>query len=103
MSYNTIRINELAKELNISNKELIAKLEKISIVGKTHSSTLTLDQVKKIKEFIANGDKVAKPQKPKAFIVKKSKEVEKVEKPEVSDKKEVVKNEQKPESNSTSV
>ena len=73
MSYNTIRINELAKELNISNKELIAKLEKISIVGKTHSSTLTLDQVKKIKDFIANGDKVVKPQKPKAFIVKKSK------------------------------
>ena len=103
MSYNTIRINELAKELNISNKELIAKLEKISIVGKTHSSTLTLDQVKKIKEFIANGDKVVKPQKPKAFIVKKSKEVEKVEKPEVSDNKEEVKKEQKPESNSTEV
>ena len=95
MSYNTIRINELAKELNISNKELIAKLEKISIVGKTHSSTLTLDQVKKIKDFIANGDKVVKPQKPKAFIVKKSKEVEKVEKVEATEKKAEPKDEQK--------
>jgi len=79
MSYETKRINELAKELNLSNKDLLAKLEKISIVGKTHSSTLTPEQVKKIKEYITNGEKIVKPQKPKAFIVKKSKEVEKVE------------------------
>ena len=79
MSYETIRINELAKELNITNKELLDKLAKISIVGKTHSSTLTLDQVRKIKDFIAGGEKISKPSKPKAFIVKKSKEVEKVE------------------------
>ncbi len=86
MSYETIRINELAKELNLTNKELIEKLAKISIVGKTHSSTLTPDQVKRIKEFIANGEKTVKPQKPKAFIVKKSKEVEKVE-PKQEEKK----------------
>ncbi len=79
MSYDTIRINELAKELNLSNKELLEKLAKISIVGKTHSSTLTPEQVKKIKDFIAGGEVVQKPAKPKAFIVKKSKEVEKVE------------------------
>ncbi len=86
MSYETIRINELAKELNLTNKELIEKLSKISIVGKTHSSTLTPDQVRRIKEFIANGEKEVKPQKPKAFIVKKSKEVEKVE-PKQEEKK----------------
>ena len=79
MSYETIRINELAKELNLSNKDLLEKLAKISIVGKTHSSTLTPEQVKKVKEFIENGEKVSKPSKPKAFIVKKSKEIEKVE------------------------
>ena len=79
MSYETIRINELAKEMNLSNKDLLDKLAKIQIVGKTHSSTLTLDQVKKLKDFIENGEKISKPSKPKAFIVKKSKEVEKVE------------------------
>ena len=79
MSYETIRINELAKEMNISNKDLLDKLAKIQIVGKTHSSTLTPEQVKKLKDFIANGEKIVKPSKPKAFIVKKSKEVEKVE------------------------
>ena len=64
MSYDTMRVNELAKELNISNKELLDKLAKISIVGKTHSSTLTSDQVRKIKDFIANGEKISKPSKP---------------------------------------
>ena len=91
MSYDTMRVNELAKELNISNKELLDKLAKISIVGKTHSSTLTSDQVRKIKDFIANGEKISKPSKPKAFIVKKSKEVEKVE-----PKEEVVEEKAKP-------
>ncbi len=93
MSYETIRINELAKELNLTNKELIEKLSKISIVGKTHSSTLTPDQVRRIKEFIANGEKEVKPQKPKAFIVKKSKEVEKVVSPkeEIKAKVETIK------------
>ena len=83
MSYNTIRINELAKELKITNKELLEKLAKINIVGKTHSSTLTPEQVKKLKDFIANGEKAVKPSKPKAFIVKKSKEVSvsEIEKP----------------------
>ena len=91
MSYETIRINELAKELNLSNKDLLDKLAKISIVGKTHSSTLTPEQVKKIKDFIANGETIAKPAKPKAFIVKKSKEVEKVEikEPEKTEEKKV--------------
>ena len=89
MSYETIRINELAKEMNISNKDLLDKLAKISIVGKTHSSTLTPEQVRKIKDFIAQGENTAKPAKPKAFIVKKSKEVEKVE-PKEELKKEVI-------------
>ena len=48
MSLNTpIRINELAKELKMTNKEVIEKLEAISITGKTHSSTLTPDQVRR--------------------------------------------------------
>ena len=91
MSYETIRINELAKELNISNKDLLDKLAKIQIVGKTHSSTLTPDQVRKLKDFIADGEKVVKPSKPKAFIVKKSKEVEKVEPKEEAPAKEETK------------
>ena len=55
MSFDTIRINELAKELKMTSKEVIEKLAQISITGKTHSSTLTVDQVKRLKDFINAG------------------------------------------------
>ena len=55
MSFETIRINELAKELGLTSKEVIEKFAQISVTGKTHSSTVTLDQVKRLKEFIASG------------------------------------------------
>ena len=75
MSFETIRINELAKELGLTSKEVIEKLARISITGKTHSSTLTLDQVKRLKEFISSGE-VKEAKKPKAFVVKKAKNTE---------------------------
>ena len=75
MSYETIRISELAKELGKSSKEILEKLEKIGITAKTHSSTLTPDQIKRLKDFIATGEIKAKP---KAFVVKKAKVEEQV-------------------------
>lgn len=75
MSFETIRINELAKELKLTSKEVIEKLAQISITGKTHSSTLTVDQVRRLKDFI-NAGSVKEVKKPKAFIVKKAKNVE---------------------------
>lgn len=72
MSFETKRINELAKELKLTSKEVIEKLEKISITGKTHSSTLTPDQVRRLTDFIKGGSE-SSVKKPKAFIVKKSK------------------------------
>ena len=81
MSFDTIRINELAKELGLTSKEVIEKFSQISITGKTHSSSVTLDQVERLKEFINNGEiKVVK--KPKVFVVKKSKIAETDKKPE---------------------
>ena len=72
MSFDTIRISELAKTMGISSKEIIENLNKMSITGKTHSSVLTVDQVSKLKEFIASGG-VQQVKKPKAFVVKKAK------------------------------
>lgn len=90
MSFETVRINELAKELGLTNKEVIEKFNALSIPVKTHSSTVTQDQVKRLKEFIASGG-VKEAKKPKAFVVKKAKpasepvveEVKEVAKPEV--------------------
>lgn len=80
MSFETIRINELAKELGLTSKEVIEKFAQLSITGKTHSSTVTVDQVKKLKDFI-NAGGVKEVKKPKAFVVKKAKTAE----PEVKD------------------
>ncbi len=74
MGYETIRISELAKSLKLQSKEVIEKLEKIGITGKTHTSTVTQDQVKRLKVFMAEGEVIKKP---KAFIVKKAKVEEK--------------------------
>ena len=72
MSFDTIRINELAKELGLTSKEVLEKFAQISVTGKTHSSTVTIDQVKRLKDFIESGG-VKEVKKPKAFVVKKSK------------------------------
>lgn len=100
MSLDNMRVNELAKELNLTSKEILDKFAQLSIHGKTHSSTVTADQIKKLKDFIAAGSKV-EVKKPKAFIVKKAKtetteskpeviqEVKKVEKQENIDKPKV--------------
>ena len=42
MSFETIRINELAKELGLTSKEVIEKFAQLSVTGKTHSSTVTM-------------------------------------------------------------
>ncbi len=91
MSYETVRISELAKELGLTSKEVVEKFAQMGITGKTHSSTVTLDQIKRLKDFIANGG-VKKTTKPKAFVVKKAKAPE----PAVEEKKETKPVEKKP-------
>lgn len=78
MSLDNIRVNELAKELNLSSKEVLDKFAQLSIPIKSHSNTVTADQVKRLKDFINAGSKV-EVKKPKAFIVKKAKAEEKPE------------------------
>lgn len=68
-----IRVYDAAKELGLTNKEMIEQLEtKIGVKVKSHSSTLTLSQFERFKEVIKK-PKDAAPKKPKAFIVKKVK------------------------------
>lgn len=89
MSYETVRISELAKELGLPSKEVVEKFAQIGVTNKTHSSTVTQDQIKRLKSFIADGG-VKKTSKPKAFVVKKAKavdtETEKTPKKEVETK-----------------
>ena len=72
MSLDSIRVNELAKELNLTSKDVLDKFAQLSIPVKSHSSTVTADQIQRLKNFIAAGSKI-EIKKPKAFIVKKLK------------------------------
>ena len=53
MSYETVRISELAKELGLPSKEVVEKFAQIGVTNKTHSSTVTQDQIARLKDFIA--------------------------------------------------
>ena len=81
MSFETKRINEIAKELSMTSKELLEKLGALGIKGKTHSSTLTPDQEKRLVEFVKGGSTLP-AKKPKAFVVKKAKAAPVEEKPQ---------------------
>ena len=76
MADENIRIYDLAKELSMTNKDLIEKINEIlKISVKSHSSVLTTDQVRRVKLALAekNSPEAQAPKKPKAFIVKKAK------------------------------
>src|SRR5574344_1183188 len=72
MSAENIRVSELAKKLNLTSKDVLAKFALLSISLKSASNSVTPEQVSKLKAFIANGSKL-EVKKPKAFIVKKAK------------------------------
>src|SRR5574344_2129911 len=72
MSAENIRVSELAKKLNLTSKDVLAKFAVLSISLKSASNSVTPEQVSKLEAFIANGSKL-EVKKPKAFIVKKAK------------------------------
>lgn len=43
-----IRLHELAKQLNVENKDLIAALEALGIEGKNHMSNVTPEEIEKL-------------------------------------------------------
>ena len=53
-----IRVYELAKQLNVSTKDLMSKLKDNKIDVKSHMSTLDKDQIAKVKSFYENQKKV---------------------------------------------
>ena len=53
-----IRVYELAKQLNVSTKDLMSKLKDNKIEVKSHMSTLDKDQISKVKSFYEKQKKV---------------------------------------------
>lgn len=77
-----MRVHELAKELQLENKEFIAKLKEMGIEVKSHASALTDEQVKKAKERLV---KVVKEsiveQRVMPTVIRRRKTVEVIEPP----------------------
>ena len=77
-----MRVHELAKELQLESKELIAKLKEMGIEVKSHASTLTDEQVKKVKERLV---KIVKEsiveQRVMPTVIRRRKTVEVIEPP----------------------
>ncbi len=68
----SLRVSELAKELNMTSKEVLEKFAEIDILVKSHSNTVTPVQIRKLKEHLGLVQKNDKPKK--AFVVKKAKQ-----------------------------
>ncbi len=46
----TMRVHELAKEFELSSKEMLEKLHQLDIAAKSHASVLTEEDVAKVRE-----------------------------------------------------
>lgn len=74
MTVENKRVYEIAKELGVTNKEVIECLDqKLGVKVKSHSSTLTASQVSRLKDALRPLNAPVMDKKPKAFIVKKAK------------------------------
>ena len=71
-----IRVYELAKKLNISNKDLVAKLQEMDIPVKSHSSTIEESQIKDIEGRLLGGKaKVVVETKTRSTVIRRRKKI----------------------------
>src|SRR5271156_2890635 len=74
-----VRINDLARELEVKSRPILDALEAIGVTGKTHSSSIEADQAERVRDYFKNGGKsgaAARPavdNKPKFDLSKVSK------------------------------
>src|ERR1700751_5573161 len=54
---NKVRINDLARELEVKSRPILDALEAIGVTGKTHSSSIEADQAERVREYFKNGGK----------------------------------------------
>src|ERR1700748_772815 len=52
-----VRINDLARELEVKSRPILDALEAIGVSGKTHSSSIEADQAERVRDYFKNGGK----------------------------------------------
>ncbi|MDO5715005.1 MAG: translation initiation factor IF-2 [Tissierellia bacterium] len=89
-----IRVHALAKEVGISSKELILKLQELNIPVKNHMSTLVEEDANKVRQSFAKGTEGKSSQQSQDNINKKQKQTKKKQNKKtqnISEKKEIKK------------
>ena len=81
-----IKIHEIAKELNLASKEVIAKANELNIQVKSHLSGVTEEEANKIKGAFAGKNKTEKRKEGKKEENKKEDKSEEEGKIELEDK-----------------
>ncbi len=76
-----LRIYELARKLGVSNKEVIAELSKLGVTGKSHASSIEVEEAKKIEEVFKEKRKPREKAQPAAQPLAKKATPVRVEKP----------------------
>src|SRR5271154_6298503 len=52
-----VRINDLARELEVKSKPILDALEAIGVTGKTHSSSIDADQAERVRDYFKTGSR----------------------------------------------
>jgi len=65
-----IRIYELSRDLNLDNKDILDAAQKLSISVKSHSSSISAEEAKKIKNLINKKNSTKKIQIKKFFLLR---------------------------------
>jgi len=56
-----VRINDLARELEVKSRPILDALEAIGITGKTHSSSIEEDQAERVRAYFSGGGRASAP------------------------------------------
>src|SRR5258708_12516783 len=59
-----VRINDLARELEVKSRPILDALEAIGVTGKTHSSSIEADQAERVRAYFNGGGRGAAATKP---------------------------------------
>jgi translation initiation factor IF-2 len=59
-----VRINDLARELEVKSRPILDALEAIGVSGKTHSSSIEADQAERVRDYFKNGGRSSGANRP---------------------------------------
>ncbi|WP_213804897.1 translation initiation factor IF-2 [Granulicella sp. dw_53] len=76
-----VRINDLARELEVKSRPILDALEAIGVTGKTHSSSIEADQAERVRDYFNGGSRGTSTSRQAAEAARPKFDLSKVSKP----------------------